>query len=446
MVVAHLAERDRLRDRASTSASSVSAAGTATNHDHEMPRSYVSRNASSRLLQRFARDARQQDRADGLRAQRDGQVVEVDADLQRDHTTGHHTRRDDEDEEPARVERSRFRPRESMRRTSAPIAGSCQLQRRPERQARHAPRRSTAAPAWSDDGQRRADAEEHEVRRSRRWWCRSRTIRETSTSVTISADVLDRGRGGGQRELAARVLRGGGDRDDAVAGRSAGSRGTGGPSTPYARCRRAGPCTPSVSRCTMHGRQRRRRAARPRRSRRARRRRSGAADSRACSMPSSSSAATTSGMMSAVKQRPRHQVVGDVRDRVRRLEDVGEERRSEDRAGDDDAEQPGDAAEERPTRYADSSSSCRSCGRRSRCRRRAQADECFGGDLAVGERLDPMSASAPRTRSIVELRALGRARSGSRRRDGRHITQPTGSGSRLSSRRIKRTIDAGWRS
>ncbi len=47
------------------------------------------------------------------------------------------------------------------------------------------------------------------------------------------------------------------------------------------------------------------------------------------------------------EQRSREQVVRDVRDGVRRLKDVGEERRAEDRAGDRDAQETGDAADQR---------------------------------------------------------------------------------------------------
>ena len=48
------------------------------------------------------------------------------------------------------------------------------------------------------------------------------------------------------------------------------------------------------------------------------------------------------------QQRAGHEVVREVRDGVRRLEDVGEERRAEDRAGDGDPQQAGEAAEEGP--------------------------------------------------------------------------------------------------
>ena len=225
------------------------------------------------------------------------------------------------------------------------------LERRPQRQpdARRAPKHCTAA--CSDDRQRRADAEAHEVA--------VRDVRRVAAEAHGDEDqrrdepeVLDGRRGGREREVAACVLGGDGRGDDAVQADLREHEEQQHPALGARVAAIAGPCTPKVSRCTMIG------------------------DARVTASATAAKPASTTPTIwrsscgvcldAAVvelgdedrddelgQQRAGHQVVREVRDRVRRLEDVGEERRAEDRAGDDDAQQSGDAAEERPARDAE---------------------------------------------------------------------------------------------
>ena len=212
VVLAHCAERDRLRDRVRQQQQRE----CGRDRDEPGPRdAAVVRLAEQveAVLQRFPRHTGHQHGADRLRAQCDGQVVEVRADLECDDAARHDARRDDDDEQPARVEgRGTDRRHEALcqRADRVVVPSPARPERQPDPRRAEALQRGVRA-----DRQRRTGAEEQEVggRDVARVGAEDLTHEQQGDD---RAHVLDRGRRGREHELAACVLGRSRDGDDAV--------------------------------------------------------------------------------------------------------------------------------------------------------------------------------------------------------------------------------------